>query len=219
MKTIYLLQSIGFYLKPPVIDYQHLTTEMLKGISSRDFGHPYENMDEQIAGNLYLWIQQNYSVLWQVDEVNNKFVIHTNTTEKLGERFAKLLRMSNEDGKSATAQMVNALATANYLAEKVVFNMEGNWLMKHQNTQLKGLLKLFVFWLASTELADNERALSCLRVFMKKFATDVDLQFTTGYSEQAIMDTFTQCFLHGQNEIGLFHSALQNPNVSIYEIR
>jgi hypothetical protein len=53
--------------------------------------------------------------------------------------------------------------------------MEGNWLLKYRQSQLEGLLKLFVFWLASTELANNERALSCLHIFMKKFAKDVEL--------------------------------------------
>ncbi len=216
---VFRLQSIGFCLKPPVIDCQDLTNEMLKGVSSRDFGHRYEDMHDMICGNLYFWLQQNYSVLWQVDEVNNKLVIHTNTTEKLGERFATLLRMSNEDGKWTTAQMVNALATANYLAEKVVFNMEGNWLLKYRQSQLEGLLKLFVFWLASTELANNESALSCLRLFMKKFAKDVELQLITGHTEQAIMDAFIQCFFNGKNEAALFILALQNPELSIHELR
>lgn len=219
MKMILQLQSIGFCLKPPVIDYQHLTTEMLKGISSRDFRHPYEDMQDMICGNLYFWLQQSYSVLWQVDEVNNKLVIHTNTTEKLGERFATLLRMSKGDGKSATVQMVNALATANYLAEKVVFNMEGNWLLKYRQIQLQGLLKLFVFWLASIELAENDSALSCLSVFIKKFAKDIDLHPTTGYSQAAIFDAFIQCFFHGHNEIDLFISALLNRKLFIHELR
>jgi hypothetical protein len=219
MKMILQLQSIGFCLKPPVIDYQHLTTEMLKGISSRDFRHPYEDMQDMICGNLYFWLQQSYSVLWQVDEVNNKLVIHTNTTEKLGERFATLLRMSKGDGKSATVQMVNALATANYLAEKVVFNMEGNWLLKYRQSRLEGLLKLFVFWLASIELANNESALSCLHVFIKKFAKDFELQLITGHTEQAIMDAFIQCFFNCNNETALFILALQNPELSIHGLR
>jgi|GEM_PF-3398729 len=219
MKTIPLLESIGFGVKPPEIEHQLLTTQMLTSINSRDFGHPYEDMQAMICGNLYLWLQQTYNILWQVNEDKDKVIIYTNTTEKLGERFATLLRMSKEDGKAATLQMVSALALANYTAEKVVFNMEGNWLMKYRQTKLNGLLKLFVFCLASIELADNERALSCLSVFIKKFAKDIDLQSTTGYSQAAIMNAFIQCFFYGQNEIDIFISALLNPKLSIHELR
>ena len=219
MKIIPHLQKIGFDVTEPRLECHLLTANLLPGINSRDFGHPYEDMQDMICGNLYLWLQQSYSVLWEVNAEQHKVLLHDNTIDKLGERFATLLRMAKEDGKAATLQMVNALALANYVAEKVVYNMEGNWLMKHQNTQLKGLLKLFVFWLASIEMAENDSALSCLRVFIRKFAKDIDLHPTTGYSQAAIMDAFIQCFFYGHNEIDLFISALLNRKLFIHELR
>lgn len=219
MNIISHLQDMGFDLRPPVMERGLLEVEMLKDISSRDFGRPYESIQDMIGGNLYKWLHQSYGVLWQMDEADQKAIIYTNTTEKLGERFATLLRMATDEGKAATLQMVSALAVAKYSAEKVVFSMEGNWLLKYRNAQHHGLLKLFVFWLAATELAAHEQALRCLHLFIKKFAKDVDLEFTAHYSREAIMDAFIRCFFLGQNEVDLFILALQKPELPIQALR
>jgi hypothetical protein len=51
MKSRLLIKSKGFIVNEPTFDNSFLTSFMLTGITSRDFGMPYENMDEQIAGN------------------------------------------------------------------------------------------------------------------------------------------------------------------------
>ena len=165
--------NAGFNLPMAKVEYCLLSEEALDSFKSRDFGHPYTDINDKICGNLYLWLNQSYKVLWRIDEVSCKILIYTNTTDKLGERFSTLLRLSKEEGKIIVFKMINALALANYLVEKAVFNIEGNWLLKNRNTELNGLLKHFVFWLASIELKNDEKALRFLHVFTKKFAKDV----------------------------------------------
>lgn len=219
MKTRLLIKSQGFDVVEPTFEYSFLTSFMLTGFTSRDFGMPYENMEEQIGGNLFLWLQQSYSVLWGVNAEQHQVLLFDNTIDKLGERFATLLRLSKELGKSATWDMVKALALANYIIEGVVFKMEGNWLLKYRNPGLNGLLNHFMFWLASLELIDNENAQKCLAVFMKKFAKDVDLEAIGQYPNETVLEAFMQCFFHGRNDMDIFLCALQNPTLSINELR
>jgi hypothetical protein len=190
---------------------------MLTGFTSRDFGHPYENMDEQIGGNLYLWLQQSYGVLWAVNVEQHSVIFYSNIIDKLGDRFATLLRLPKEEGKAATLEMVKAVALSNCIIEEMVFKMQSNWLMKYRNPSLNGLLKHFMFWLASLELEDNENAQKCLAVFMKKFAKDVDLEVMKGYTTEELFNAFLKCFFHGENDMDIFLTVLQNPNLSFHE--
>jgi hypothetical protein len=219
MKTLALMNSIGFKVNQPKFVCYPLTSDLLKGINSRDFGKPYSSMEEQIAGNLYLWLQQSYSVLWAVNSEPQVVNLYHNTIDKLGERFATLLRFTKDEGKAAALEMIKALALSNFILEDVIFKIEGNWLMKYRNPVLNGLLKHFMFWMASVELAAHENALKCLGIFIKKFAKDVDLQKVHQYPQESIMDAFLQCFFHGNNSREIFFLALQNPNLSFQEIK
>lgn len=218
MNTNAVIQNQGFNLQTPSIYYISVSKEMLKGISSRDFGHPYEDMQDMICGNLYLWLQQSYDVLWKIEDNNTKVVIYHNTTDKLGERFATLLKISKEEGKIATHEMVKTLALSNYIIENVVFKMEGNWLLKNRNPQLSGLLKHFLFWLATLELNENENALKGLKIFMKKFAKEVDLETLKEYSTDEVCRVFITCFFHNINDVNFLITSLKNPNVSLSEV-
>lgn len=200
------------------MEYFPLSLQMLSGITSRDYGHPYEDIQDMICGNLYLWLQQTYNVLWKIDENNGKVIIYQNTTDKLGERFATLLRISKDEGKNAIHEMVKALALSHYIIEHVVFKMEGNWLLKNRNPQLKGLLKHFMFWLALLELNENENAFKGLAIFMKKFAKDVDLEVLKSCSTDEIFQVFIKCFFHCNNDVKLMVAFLKNPNVSFSEV-
>lgn len=217
MKIILHLQNIGFNVQEPDFEFMPITSNMLTGISSRDFGLPYEDMHEQICGNLYLWLQQSYGVLWRVEETEPKVLIYKNTTEKLGERFGTLSRLTKEDGKAASFEMVKALALSNYIIEHAVYKMEGNWLLKYRNPNLNGLLNYFLFWLAQQELADNDCAQKCLLLFIKKFAKDVDLSVLQPYQPEMIMDSFIRSFFLGQNELSLVISMLEQSNTTLYE--
>jgi hypothetical protein len=209
MKPIPHLQSIGFGVKPPVIECQPLTAEMLTDISSRDFGRPYEDMYDQTCGNLYLWLRQSFHVLWQVDEASPKVTIYENTSDKLGEQFATLLCISREEGRAAVMEMVQALALSNYIIEHVVYKMSGNWSFKEANPILNGQLKYFLFWLAQQELANHETAQKCLGRFMKMFAADVNMSILEPYPAGLIMESFIQCFFRRQNRLDILLSKLE----------
>jgi hypothetical protein len=73
--------------------------------------------------------------------------------------------------------------------------------------------------MASLELSDHENAQNCLVLFMKKFAKVVDLELMNGYSTDKLLNAFIKCFFHGKNDMDIFISVLQNPNVSIHELR
>jgi hypothetical protein len=219
MKTRLLIKSKGFDVVEPTFEYSLLTSFMFTGFTSRDFGHLYENMDEQIAGNLYLWIQQSYRVLWAVNVNQNRVILYSNTIDKLGERFATLLRIPTEEGKAATLEMVKSVSLSNFIIEDVVFKIKGNWLLKYGNPSLNGMLKHFVFWMASLEIEDKENAQKCLAIFIKKFAKDVDFQVIYQYPQDVVMNAFMQCFLHGKNDMDIFLSVIQNPNLSFHEHR
>lgn len=212
------LQRSGFVVKPPTEEFQLISQKSVSGIISRDFGHPYEDVQDMICGNLYLWLQQTYDVLWRVDDVNDKLIFYYNTADKLADRFATILRLPKEAGKLAVLEMVSALGRSNYIAAKVVFNMEGNWMFKYNHPRLSGLFKLFIFWLSTQDLAGNDNALRALGVFIKKFAKDIELQSLLPYSKKDCMDAFVQCFFHRQNEIHLFYSVLKNPSKPFYEL-
>jgi hypothetical protein len=212
MKTIPHIQNIGFRVQVLEYVFQPLTEDILSGISSRDFGNPYQDMQEQIAGNLYLWLQQTNSILWRVDETSPKVIIFENTTDKLGERFATLLKVSREEGKSAVLEMVKALALSHYIIEHVIFKIEGNWYLKDTNHPLSGQLKYFLFWQVQRELEDHDLALKCLSRFMKMFAKDVDLSLLNTYPATLVMESFIQCFFRQQNTVPFLLSKLEEAN-------
>jgi hypothetical protein len=167
-------------------------------------------MYDQICGNLYLWLRQSFEVLWRVEEASPQVTIYENTTDKLGERFATLLRIPKEEGRAAVMEMVQALALSNYIIEHVVFKMSGNRSFKEANPILNGQLKYFLFWLAQQELEGDATAQNCLSRFMKMFAADVDLSILEPYPAGLIMESFIQCFFRRQNRLDILLSKLES---------
>jgi hypothetical protein len=107
-----VLAGNGFNLVQPnllVLDCPDL--EKLN-ITSRDFGTPYINVEEEIGGNLYSWIHQSFGVLWQVNKDANEIEIYTKTIEKLGMRFATLLKMEKELAVKSVYEMLISFALA-----------------------------------------------------------------------------------------------------------
>lgn len=216
MNSITLIQHSGFKINVPSVDFMPFSEEKMEGIHSRKFGSPYENINDQIGGNLYLWLQQTYSVLWQIRDEN--VLIYANTVHALGERFGTLMKVPKIDGKAACFEMVKAIAISNYIIEKTVYKMEGNWLLKHRNKELSGSLQYFLFWLTKYELKDNEMANRALDIFMEKFAKDVEMKQLENYSTNEIIETFIQCFFNRNNETKILFSKLEKPNCKLNDL-
>jgi hypothetical protein len=99
-------------LKPKLIlgEYPNLKKH---SIQLREFKTPYLDKDDVVGGNLYNWIHQSYSVLWETNADKNEITLFLKTNNKLAERFATLLKIN-----TATAiKSVFALSIAFSLSE------------------------------------------------------------------------------------------------------
>jgi len=91
-----LMHSKSTEYKAPSIVYADYPDLDKYQIKSRDFKSGYLNDEEKVAGNLYSWIHQSYSVLYEIDEGKNEIILITKTIEKLGQRFATLIKIEKE---------------------------------------------------------------------------------------------------------------------------
>jgi hypothetical protein len=137
-------------------------------ITSRDFATPYSNIEEQIAGNLYSWIHQSYSVLWQVNSEKNEIFIFNKTIQKLGLRFATLLKMQKETAIHSVYKMSISLALSEivwgkYYKDKLVLNNTV------RNCELK---REFIFGFSNSVFEKELHTLKVLERFVKMFRKD-----------------------------------------------
>lgn len=216
MSTITIFQSIGFGIPEPEITFGLLSEADTEDIPCRDFGKPYTDVDEKIAGNIFKWLRVGYKVLGKVHEIENRVVIFTNVCEKLSERLAVQLEASYGDSYKSCIDLVRSFGLADYFIEKVVFKMEGNWLLKKRNSVHSGLLKYFQYWLMDLNLRENQNARIYMKLFHSKFASEIDLKHTANYTDEEVMTAFISCFFRGINEIDVFVNTLQKmkqPNI------
>ena len=175
--------------------YAELSKTNKPCINSRQFASPDKNIEEEIAGNLYSWINQSYSVLWQIDKEKNEIIIFNNTTQKLAERFATLLKITKEDASSGVKEMVESLGLANLFMEKIISQIGDNQHLKSKTETLTGSLKLYLFWLASKELKESELGQKCLQLFMRKFALEINLEEYEDYSDEEMINALRECII------------------------
>jgi len=137
-------------------------------ITSRDFATPYSNIEELIAGNLYSWIHQSYSVLWQVDSEKNEIFIINKTIQKLGLRLATLLKMEKEIATHNLFKMAISLASAEIAWEKYYKdNLVLNTTVR--NCELK---REFIFGFSNRVFEKELDTLKVLERFVKMFRKD-----------------------------------------------
>jgi len=154
-------------MQPKLIVLNCPNIEKLK-ITSRDFATPYSNIEEQIAGNLYSWIHQSYSVLWQVNSENNEILIFNKTIQKLGLRFATLLKMEKETAINSVFKMSISLALSEIIWEK-------NYKDKSvRNTKVRNweLKREFIFDFSNRIFEKELHTLKVLERFVKMFRKD-----------------------------------------------
>jgi hypothetical protein len=163
-----VLAGHGFNLVQPnllVLDCPDL--EKLN-ITSRDFGTPYIGIEDQIGGNLYSWIHQSFGVLWQVNTYTNEIVIYSKTCEKLGMRFATLLKMEREIAIHSVYKMSISLALLEIVWEKYYKNK-----LVSNTTVRNGELKCeFIFGFSNRVFEKELDTLKVLERFVKMFRKD-----------------------------------------------
>jgi hypothetical protein len=209
MSPITLFQSAGFGIPEPEITIGLLSQANIVDIPCRDFGKPYTDVDEKIAGNIFKWLRTGYKVLSKVHEIENRVVVFTNVCDKLSERLAVQLETSCVDTSQACIDLVRSFALADYIIEKVVFEMEGNWLLKKRNPVHSGLLKYFQYWLVHLDLRENQNGGICLKLFKSTFAAEIELEHTANYTDHEVISAFISCFFRGVNEVDVFFNTLQ----------
>ena len=75
-------------------------------IISRDFKTEYLDERDQVGGNLYKWIHQSFSVLFEVDKENMEIVLFSSTINMLGGRFATLLKIEKKVAIKSVSEMI-----------------------------------------------------------------------------------------------------------------
>ena len=168
-----VLLERGIKLEQPTLVLKEFPLLEKNNIISRDFNTPYINNEDQIGGNLYSWIHQSYSVLWETDANKNEITLYTKTNEKLGLRYATLLKM---DKSAANASIFN-LSIACALGElcwKQYFEVQIKTDSSIDANYMK-LKKEFVFSLAKLILVADENSTKVLYRFLKMFDKDVEV--------------------------------------------
>ena len=160
-------------LEQPTLVLQEFPLLEKNGIKSREFNTPYINKEDQIGGNLYSWIHQSYSVLWETDANKNEITLYTKTNEKLGLRYATLLKMDKSAAITSISNLSIACALGHicwnqYFEDKF---MEDSAI--HSNTE--SIKKEFFFGLAKLILVADENHLLIFNKFNKMFGKNLDI--------------------------------------------
>ena len=146
-------------------------------ITSRDFGTTYIGVEDQIGGNLYSWIHQSFGVLWQVNTFTNEIVIYSKTCEKLGMRFATLLKMEKEIAIKCVFEMVISFAFAEISWDMFI---KDNFLCNYDGNLFEGQLGLqYIFRFSKLILNNKMETYEVFTKFTKMFGNsfqDLPLQ-------------------------------------------
>ena len=148
--------------------------------------------------------------LWQLNDLDNNIVLKKDSIDFLAKRYSIFLNSTFLDAKIAITSMIKALSLSDFFIEKVVFKMEGNWLLKHQNEHLQGLLQTFLYWFAYKIIKEEEISENYLIIFMNKYAKDVNLEILNRYEDDKIMSAFIQSFCKFKNNLVFFNNILNN---------
>lgn len=162
--------------KPKLIVFDSPDFDTLN-ITSRNFSSPYLDEDDKIGGNLYKWIHQSYHVLWDANAKKNEIVIYNKTIQKLGLRFATLLKMDKGSANTSISNLCVVFALGDLCWNQNFedkFNTDSS--IDNNNNKLK---KEFVFGLAKLTFINDENSTQLFYRFLKMFDKDVDVSKCT----------------------------------------
>lgn len=146
--------------------------------------------------------------LWKINDKDNIIVLNNNIIALLAKHYSQFLNTTFSEAKSAITSMIKALSLSNFVIEKVVFKMEGNWLLKHQNEHLQGLLEIFLYWFTYKLIKGDKTSENCLKVFMINYSKDVNLEIVNKYEDDKVMSAFIQSFFKFNNDTVYFYNLL-----------
>jgi hypothetical protein len=167
------LMTEKFKINKPTVVFINCPNLEKHNIQSRDFKSQYFNEEDKIGGNLYSWIHQSYRVLWEIDKETNAIVIYTKTIEKLGLRFATVLKMEKKISCCAALKLIMYLSLAEFSlkllsSDIIINNLESDVLDNNLKNQ-------YIFSLSKLALYKDIETLEVYQRFTKMFAKDVEL--------------------------------------------
>jgi hypothetical protein len=167
------LMTEKFKINKPTVVFINCPNLEKHNIQSRDFKSEYFNEEDKIGGNLYSWIHQSYSVLWEVNKETNEIVIYSKTIEKLGLRYATVLKMEKTIACCAVIKLIMYFALAEdslklLCDDEIIDNSEN----KIFNNNLK---YQYIFSLSKLALYKDIETHEVYQRFTKMFAKDVEL--------------------------------------------
>ena len=150
-------------IKPHLIIEEYPNT-VKNNVISRVFKSPYINKDDEVGGNLYYWIHQSFTVLWDVDVEKNEVRLYTKTNNKLAERFATLLRM---DKNEAIVSLLNF--NLSYAIADLCWKLNLTTNCENENTFTMENKKSFVYKKITLTLVNDENSMKVLNRFKNMF--------------------------------------------------
>lgn len=167
------LMTENFKIHKPTVVFINCPNLEKHNIQSRDFKSQYFNEEDKIGGNLYSWIHQSYSVLWEVNKETNEIVIYSKTIEKLGFRYATVLKMEKMISCCAVLKLIMYFSLAEislklFSNNIIINNLESDVLDNNLKNQ-------YIFSLSKLALYKDIETHEVYLRFTKMFAKDVEL--------------------------------------------
>lgn len=163
----------------------------------------------EIKGDINEMVLDSFDVLWCLLKNPEQFQYYKNTIDKLAESFASILGLSKAASEKAVEQMVLALGFSNLSIEEIVFATKGYYDMQKFAKPFSGLMKLFLFWLASLQMEeyDVDTQMSFQR-FQTLFGKKINLDLYSNFTDIEMIEVFLSCFSIGSNDIDYFNLVL-----------
>ncbi len=215
-KISILFSEHGFSCSQPSFTFGDLNVDHLPNSNSWNSSAWPNDLTKEKDVNLNSWNFKNFKALWHVHPETLEIRIFNNALQTLSNGLDAELSLTQSDSGKALSDMIKAFALGDYFIQTIIFKLEGNWLLREHNKEYHGLLKIFLFWLASIEMQGDTNVEKCLSLFMPQWAPDVKLEFLVRHTNDEIMSAFVKCFFHFSNDIEAFKMLLIHPEMSFY---
>lgn len=208
-RTMLLYASLGIhqlYLYPfpcpTIYEGQNRPRERYKTYFTDYYGY-------EIKGDINEMVLDSFGVLWYSKNNLVQFQYYKNSIDALAESFAPILGFSKGAVEKAVEKMVIDLGFTNVSIEKIVFSEKGYYDMQKFSKPFSGLMKLFLFWLASPKI-DTKNIINqkTFDLFQTLFCKDINLDLYSNFTDVEMIEVFLSCFSIGSNDIDYFNLAL-----------
>ncbi len=163
----------------------------------------------EIIGDINAMVFDSFAVLWYILKNPEQFQYYKNTIDALAESFAPILGLSKQESEKAVEKMILNLGFSNVYLEEIVFAAKGYYDMQKFTKPFSGLMKLFLFWLASMQMEKKEgNSLKAFHHFQTVFGKEINLDLYSHFTDEEMINAFLSCFSIGNNDIAYFNLQL-----------